>query len=82
MAGAGFEQPPENKGNSGFSSKSGAKSGALAASADNLADSDSSRLTSLDSDPLLARFLDAWNRLSDDDRLHLVDEAERMSDEL
>jgi hypothetical protein len=31
-------------------------------------------------DPLLTRFLNAWNRLGDADRLRLVDEAKRLAD--
>lgn len=64
--------------------ESGAQSGAPRAPADNLADADGESWTHGNpapgsvADAVLTRFLIAWDRLSGDDRLRLVDEAERL----
>lgn len=62
-------------------SQSGAKSGARVDDPATLADAVGVLPAMPDSpdDPLLTRFLDAWQRLSGDDRLRLVQDAERLA---
>jgi hypothetical protein len=78
----GFELPPDFPMISTDQPRSGAQSGAPRAPGDNLADPEplSPAFPEPDPDPLLTRFLNAWNRLGDADRLRLVDEAERLAD--
>lgn len=75
IAGAGCEQPAVSKRNShidpadnAFSNASGAATAVLTA--------DERRPGDAVADPLLARFLVAWDRLSDAERLVIVTDAE------
>lgn len=82
MAVVGLEQPPKSLQDSGYSISKRAPGRARRAPDNNLADDDTPPPTipDLGSDPLLACFLDAWNRLSDADRVRLVEEAERKAE--
>lgn len=70
----GLETTRFSAGKSGVRTQSGAENGAQ--------DDESATLAAAGPavDPVLMRFLDAWDRLSDAERLRLVDEAKRRAD--
>lgn len=78
----GLEQPSDFPTNSAPRLESGAKSGAPDDGSATMADvlTAGEPAPGFVADPLLTRFLDVWERLSCDDRLQLVEEAERLSD--
>lgn len=86
VEGRGIEHSADAMAKTAVLPKSGANSGAFSVSADNLADSDTKSRPVANpapgsvTDPLLTRFLDAWDRLSGADRLRLVDRVERLAD--
>lgn len=86
MDDTGLEQPPDFPTISPIIPESGANSGALDDDSATLAAGETHRRPINEpapgcvADPLLKRFLTAWNRLSDEDRLRLINEAERLAD--
>lgn len=82
----GLESPLVFPTNSPIIPESGAENGARDDDSATMADAGTPSPTPPDpsaepvADPLLTRFLDAWNRLSDADRLRLVDESERLAE--
>lgn len=72
MAGAGFEDPRYSSEKKGFPSDGDAKSDAI---------STGTGWKMVESPALFARLATAWNRLSDADRLKVVENAERMAED-
>jgi len=81
MGGTGFDTPHNSSWKTSIGDQGGAECGALPAPAAVLAD-DGHGPDDADANPLLTRFLAAWDRLSDADRLEIVSDAERRAEEL
>jgi len=81
LGGTGFDTPHFRSLKTNKSPQGGADSGALAAPAAVLTDAERHHDDAV-ADPLLARFLAAWDRLSDADRGKIVADAERRAEAL
>ena len=82
MEGRGFEHTHDFPKNSADLQHGGAQSDARCARDGNSKDnsSNSTPSSAADLEPALFRFWAAWDRLSDADRLRLIQEAEKLAD--